>query len=299
MIVQPFARLNKILLGRSHPPLWHVLAISALLTVFWWLIAMLIRNANTLIIWADQEVTFTQGNISQPFIVPGFVIVPWAVLLIAPFRSMTLPVAVLVQLFLYFGLTSFVIIRYGGNLWTVILVLTSFIALDAAMELNVDWMVCIGLLLPPALSGPFLAVKPQDAFGLWLALDRKTLGRAIIVFLLVIIGSLLIWQRWPLDLLNSWQTNTTKFQRVNAAPSALLSLPLSVLIGLLLAWLAARKHDRVLGIVAGLFFVPYIAFYSLLIPFAVFAIRRPKIALLLSVIVWLIVVWFLQPYFHN
>lgn len=53
---------------------------------------------------------------------------------------------------------------------------------------------------------------------------------------------------------------------------------ISLAIGAALAWRAFRRHDPVIGVLAGLFVVPYIALYSLLIP----------LALLVSVIMWVI-----------
>src|SRR5262249_44799623 len=157
----------------------------------------------------------------------------------------------------------------------------------SALELNVDWLVCLGLLLPPLLSGPFLLIKPQNAFGIWLTFSRKILIYSGLVLLGVIAVSLLLWQGWPLQALKAYQTIVAG-QSYNLAPVAIISPLASLPVGAVLAWRAFKRRDPILAILAWLFFVPYIALYSLLLHFAVFAIRYPRIALIISVVMWII-----------
>ena len=76
------------------------------------------------------------------------------------------------------------------------------------------------------------------------------------------------------------------------APLALLPAPVGVLIsfgiGIALAWIAFRRRDPVLSILAWLFFVPYIKIYSLLLPLALLAVRWPRFALLVSAVMWIV-----------
>jgi hypothetical protein len=74
---------------------------------------------------------------------------------------------------------------------------------------------------------------------------------------------------------------------------------LSIAIGLVLGWFAVRRQDSALGIVAWLFLVPYIAFYSLLLHFALLSARHWRIALLVSALIWLIYGGFLARYWAH
>src|SRR5260370_32082356 len=110
---------------------------------------------------------FTQVGfeLADPYEVKGFVNPPWTALLLAPFGFLPLSIATLAQLCIYFVLLTAVIFKFGGNTKTVLLTLTSIITLFAALELNLDWLVCIWLLIPPVLRGPFLLILQQEALG--------------------------------------------------------------------------------------------------------------------------------------
>ena len=90
---------------------------------------------------------------------------PWTAALLAPFGLLPLELSALLQIGLYFAILTGVIYKFGGSFKTVLIVFTSFMALDSAIELNVEWLVALGLLVPAALSGPLLLVKPQIALG--------------------------------------------------------------------------------------------------------------------------------------
>lgn len=135
------------------------------LALMWWaFVYFVIIPRDQLIVWYDQAVDFTQvgHHLAEPYATPRFANPPWAAVLLFPFSQMPLALAVLVQLCLYFAILTGVIFKYGGGIHTVALTLTSFIAFQSTIELNIEWLVYLGLLLPPALSGPFLLIKPQN-----------------------------------------------------------------------------------------------------------------------------------------
>jgi len=150
----------------------------------------------------------------------------------------------------------------------------------------VEWLVALGLLVPPTWCGPLLLVKPQVAPGYVLSFTRQQLVRSGVVVLAVLLASLVIWPGWPLDMRDA--VTSLPGRSYNIAPMSLLSPLISLAVGVVIAWQAVRRHDPVIGVLAGLFFVPYIAFYSLLLPFTLAAVRWPQAALLVSVIVWLV-----------
>ncbi len=275
--------------GVSDRGLRSSLLISQGLAFFFWLVALFVRASNVTPVWFDQENTFTKAlyHLADPQQIYQFRNPPWTAILLAPFSVLPLSFAVLIQLCLYFAILTLVIYKFGGDLRTVLLVLTSFIALDSALELNIEWLVCLGLLVPAAYSGPLLLIKPQTAFGVWLSFKRSELVRAILVTLVVLLISLLVWGVWPLRVADFMQRNPPGWE-FNIAPLVLMPWFISIGIGLVLGWRAFRRRDPVLGILCWLFFVPYLKFYALLPYFAVFAIRYWRVALLISVVIWLI-----------
>ncbi len=263
------------------------LLLSQGLAVGWWIVAMVFRGSNLIPVWYDQSVTFMQVplNLNNPYQI-YFVNPPWTAVFLAPFALLPLPLSVLIQLCLYFAILTAVIYKLGGNLNVVLITLTSFIAFDSALELNIDWLTCLGLLVPAAFSGPFLLVKPQNALGVWLSFKRRDLVRAILVSLVVLLLSFVIWGNW-LTPLATYAANNMQ-REFNMAPLSLLPAPISIAIGLALGWWAFKRRDPVWSVLAWLFFVPYIKIYSLLLPLALFGIRQPRVALLISVVAWVI-----------
>jgi len=88
-------------------------------------------------------------------------------------------------------------------------------------------------------------------------------------------------------MLHAIQTNLVG-QSTNLAPLILLPAPVSIAIGLVLAAQAYRRRDPLLGIFAWLFFVPYLKFYSLLLHLALASARWPRMALLISGVMWIV-----------
>jgi hypothetical protein len=308
-MVDPVHLIRRSSLSLIHALHFHIpkefgraLLISQALALGWWLVAVWLRGQNLVPVWYDQQVTFTQVplRLANPYEI-YFVNPPWTAVLLVPFGLMPLPVSVLVQLCLYFAILTAVIFRYKGGIWIVLLALTSFIAFDSALELNVDWLACLGLLVPPTWSGPFLLVKPQTALGVWLSFKRRDVVRAVMVTLLLLIVSLIIWGDWLTPLLHYMLSQMQR--EFNMAPMALLpppiGVPISLGIGIGLAWIAFRRRDPVLSILAWLFFVPYIKIYSLLLPLALLAIRLPRFALLLSAVMWIVYGGVIARYFLH
>ncbi len=278
--------------------LGRALLLSQGIALIWWLAALWARGGGLPIpVWYDQQRTFSPAlsHLADPYTIPGFVCPPWTAPLLAPFSLLPLPLAALAQLCVYFAALTGIVFKLGGSARIALLALTSFIAFDSALELNIDWLVCLGLLVPPAWSGPLLLVKPQDAMGYWLSLDGRDLRRAILVTLATLLTSLVLWGFWPGPMMDGIRTWTLG-RAYNLAPSALLPWPLAWGTGAALGIFARRRRDPVLGVLAWLFFVPYITLYSLLLPFTLAAVRWPRVAVVISAAMWLIyggvLVWY-------
>jgi len=133
---------------------------------------------------------------------------------------------------------------------------------------------------------PFLLVKPQNAIGYLLGFRWRVWFLWGASALLILAVSFVLWGNW----LGEWQVNYTEKAgmqaNVNASPISLMGIVPSLLIGAGMAAWALKRRDAVMGLWAGLFFVPCVATYSLLLPFALLAIRYVCVALALSVGFW-------------
>lgn len=278
----------------EEPGIEASLLMASGLALFWWLVVvLLIRPADLVAVWYEQKYVFTEvgSHVFNPYRLERFVNPPWAAVFLAPFALPPLEVAVLLQLCLYFCLLTLIIYKYGGNRTGVFLTLTSFMAMDNALELGIDWLPAIGLLMPPALSGVFLLVKPQIALGVGMTYTRRQILQGGVFMLIFLLVTLLIWGYWPDEMQSAVQRYTYDDQPTNPyniAPSAVLPWPVSYLIGLTLGWTAFKRKDAALSILAWLFFVPYILFYSLLLHFAVLTVRLPLLAKIIYGALWLI-----------
>lgn len=289
-----YENVVRIVAHSTRSGLASAVCIAVGMAVFWWLIVVLIIKPSGVVpVWFDQAQDFTQvsHHLSDPYDVPRFVYVPWTAVFLIPFGAFSLSLAVLLQLMLYFVSLTFVIFRYGGNTRIVIMALTSFIALDNAIELNIEWITCLGLLVPAAFSGPFLLTKPQVALGVWMSYSPRKLITAGMVMVMVLLVSFIIWPAWPDGMRQAVERYTLTEEYIsnfNMAPLDLLPMPFSPLIGVAIAWHAIRRRDPVLSILAWFFFVPYIPVYTLLFYLAILAIRLPKLAWIIQITMWVI-----------
>ncbi len=266
-----------------------VLAIG--LAIGWWLVAARVSQKAGTVLWSDQHSIYTQldANIADPYASRLFANPPWTAVLVYPVALLPFETSVLIQIILYFSLLTLLIAKFGGKFWTVVLVLTSSLAYDSALEMSLEWLVVIGLLVPRVWSGPFLLVKPQAALGAWFGFRPRQIFWAGVVALIVAGLSFLIWPNWLEGMQNAFQNNIFGAwgTRVNISLSRGLPRPVAWGIGLLLALLAFRRGDVILGVLAWQFLVPYATFYGSMPAFALLAVRWPLIAFAISAAAWI------------
>ncbi len=275
----------------SRRSLRTLILIALAFALIYWAVGLVIRSGDRLVVWDDLRSTFMDAGefLDNPYDEAGYFAMPWANLFLLPFDPLPLELAALIMIALYFTLLAAAVNKFGGGKLSLIAALSSAIAFDAALEINIDWLVVIGLLIPREWSAPFLLIKPQTALGYPLAFKRREFVRAVIVGLLTLIAALLIWGVFPLDLLENirrWETNPL----VNIAPMSIIGVPLSILIGIGLAYFAFRRRDPVYSVAAGLFFVPYAAPVSALVMFTLLCARHPRACLFVSGLIWLVVI---------
>jgi hypothetical protein len=201
-------------------------------------------------------------NGKSPY-VGGFYNPPWALLPLLPllllspkFGSAILSITNL----LTFGFVSY---RLGAKPLALAIIVFSPPVIYGVLDPNFDWLVALGLILPPQIGLFFILVKPQLGSILvifWFveAWRQGSLRQVIKVFspvAIVFVFSLILYGFWPLrssDLYNvGWNASVW---------------PASVPIGIVLAVSAIRRLNKRLAIIASPFLSPYVAAYSLSIP---------------------------------
>lgn len=282
--------------ARKESALKSALFVSQLIAVPLWLLIVGIGERYDLTLWLDQVLVFRVATLDplHPF-VWGYTNPPWAALMLALFNPLPLPIAMLVQLCIYFAVIAVIVVKVGGGVRETALALTSFVAFNAALEMNVDWLALLGLLVPPRWSGPFLVIKPQVALGYVVTFTRREWVEFLAVTAIVVGFSFVIWGWWPAELHPEafWGGNR------GVTPMRWLGWPLSLSIGAVLLWRAWRRRDPVCAVLGWLFITPYLQSHSLLIHLALLSVRHWRLALLIYVCLWLAVLSLTRGALHG
>lgn len=268
----------------------RLLLISQIAALFWFGLGyFLFTHFDTirLFTWGDQvgvmrPVAYFLAN---PYVVSRFVSPVFVPVFLLPFTIVPGWIAILIQICLTTGLLAGLIYKYNGNWRTLLLVMTCYIMFHVTIELNIDWIVYIGLLLPPVWSVPFLAAKPQLAYSVVLSFSRRDFVRFLIVGLILLLATFVVWKAWPLQMLDAVRT-TVSGASWNIALINLITPYVAIPVGLWLAWRGFRRRDPVICTLAGFFFIPYSGFYSYILPFTLAALRFPRWVIMVYIVLW-------------
>lgn len=272
------------------------------IAAIWWGVALVIRHTGILNVWTDQQDKFVLAatHFLDPYAgMSGFFSPPWAVIPLVPFELMPLSTAALLQAWIYFALLGRIAYGYHVKWVGLLAAMLSPLALDAILEINIDWIAAIGLVIPAQYSLIFLAVKPQAFPAYIFTLTRQQLIRAVIVLLLMMLVSFLIWGvDWLIDLYHEFGTRTLATS-TSLSPWAWMPPLFSIGLGLVLLAYAFWKKDDVLTLLSGIFFTPYLPTYTAIIPFLFFCIRYPRAGAFISFGLWLMTLAILIPIFAS
>jgi hypothetical protein len=193
----------------------------------------------------------------SPYQLEGFFNPPWVLLPLIPLAFLPERVGVAVMTMAYLGSFIFVARKLGGKPLTIFLMMTTpnflFYGLSFA---NIDWMVMLGLIMPPQIGLFFVMAKPQIGLGIaifWL-FESYQQGKFIKVIkdfapvTIAFIISFLLYGLWPLRPLEL-ATNTSLW-------------PMSIPIGLVLLSFALRKGQKGLAILSSPFLSPFVGVQS-------------------------------------
>jgi hypothetical protein len=224
----------------------------------------------------------------SPYEVPLFYNPPWTLLAVLPFAL--LPPAAGRAAFLVVSLVAYGYagVRFGARPRGLLLLLLSPPVLFNLYFSNVEWLVLLGVLLPPAVGLIFVTIKPQVGMlvavvwivGAWRRGGWRAVARCGAPFAVLLALSLLVYGWWPLTA-----------ARLTTASHNFSFWPWSLPVGLYLAWRALRDpQDRIEKALAGApLLSPYVALMSWVGPVVALLRHERRLALLVAAM-WVYVV---------
>jgi hypothetical protein len=222
----------------------------------------------------------------HPYAIEGYINPPWAALLIAPISWIPYELGRVLISLLNMLVTGLVVLKYGGGKSALLIIFTSYPFLFLLSTGSVEWMPMLGLLF----NWPILILTKPQSGGLVLLVWFKRTKRKLTFILCIaaFIGlSLLIWWGWPLQM----------FENIRTLPAALNSplnkinlWPWGIPFGLATLYFAIMRDDELLAIVATWLLIPHLVYHSLTMGMALLAARYPSLALIMSIVLYIIVV---------
>jgi hypothetical protein len=184
---------------------------------------------------------------------------PWLLIPFIPLAFLSDIPSVLLIWFIAVLCVIFVARKLGASPLTITILLLSPALGYELFVTNLNWLIAVGLILPPQFGLFLLLAKPQLGMVValfWLVESWRTEGirKVIKIFApvaLTLLVSLMIYGLWPLHAiwLKDSHWNVSMF-------------PESIGIGLLLTYHALKSHKIGLAILASPFFAPYVGFHS-------------------------------------
>ena len=192
----------------------------------------------------------------SPYAVASFYNPPWVLLPLIPIALLPERIGVVLLSMAYLGSFIFVARRLGAKPLTTLLLITFPNFVFGLSFANIDWMVALGLILPPQIGLFLVLAKPQIGIALaiywlveaWRQDKIKTVVKVFAPVGVAFVISLLLYGLWPLR------------PQYFAANSSLW--PMSIPIGLVLLIGAIRNRKKGLAIVASPFLSPYVGVQS-------------------------------------
>jgi hypothetical protein len=242
-------------------------------------------------IGADWERFFLLSTIAlfsgeNPYTVPEVFSPPWTFIILGPFALLPpLASGIAVGLMSYLS-AGYLAYRLGAKLETALLVMFSAPVFLSFQLSQVDWIVWLGLFMPPQIGLFFVLTKPQAGIGMaiyWLFESwRKGKIREVArVFAPVSIGYLLsfaLFKYNPLDgaMLNNAPHNTSFF-------------PFSIIIGIILIYFSIRQRQKTFSLSASPFFSPYVNVQTwAVLMFGL--VKYPWAVLIANILLWVLLI---------
>lgn len=182
--------------------------------------------------------------------------------------------------FAAFGYTAY---RMKVKHWQVILFMTSAAVIGCLNNGNIDWLVTLGLWMPPWLGLFFVLMKPQVGAGIalfWVFIYWRELGWKAVLKMLAPVSvayavSFLLYGLWMFQNFDysynneSWDT-----------------FPWTIPLGFFLLYYSTRHYDRSLPALGTALLAPYISQFSYSMPMLQL-MRRPYLFTLSWILLWI------------
>ena len=219
----------------------------------------------------------------DPYQVPIYNYPPWLALIFTPLGFLSLRFSQALNAFAAFFFVSLLVVRSKGNFFSLLITLTSFPFFALLANASVDWIVAAGFVFASIWTVPLVLVKPQAGFLVILLWFKHSTRKKIFVLaiLLFVFATFLIWKQWPMQMVQKIQ-EISGMKNVNSS-----FFPWSIPFGVILLYYAWKNDDELAAVGASLCVAPYFAPQSLIIGFAILAARYRKIALVVSVFLWM------------
>ncbi len=223
----------------------------------------------------------------NPYSIKGFVNPPWVALILYPISFFSEAVSLAINAGLNMAIFTLLILKRRGNLFSLLLTLTSLPFLSLLANGSIEWIPALGFVLQGEIGMIFLLGKPQSgvlAAWVWL---RERLMETIFVLMGVGIVSFLVWGNWIEKALENVK-GMPGMSEVNVS-----LFPWSIPIGVvLIIYLLKHKSvnaidDEILAVLATLCIAPYFVPHSLSILFALLSISHQRIASVAWFLLWL------------
>jgi hypothetical protein len=186
---------------------------------------------------------------------------PWALFPLVPLALLPEPVGRFLLLAMCFSAFAYASLKLGAGRLTLPLFLLSPMVLMSLYVGNLDGLVLLGAVLPPALGLFFLTIKPQvgGVLILFIAADcyrrggPRYLVRTFAPISLAFLLSFIFYGPWPLRIVSAHGP---------LDPNNASLVPLSLPFGLALVVAAFRLRRDKLALAAGPLLTPYLSFQS-------------------------------------
>ncbi len=225
--------------------------------------------------------------LESPYQVQGFYAPPWALLPIVPL--VWLPIEWVRPLFVLASMAAFILTarRLGAGLRSSILLVFSYPVIVCLLCGSLEWLVFLGLLLPPQWAIFLLSVKPHVGVGaiLYLLIDAwrqgrwRRLAQVIWPSAAAYLLSFLLFGFWPARF-----TDTVHRSSASGGWNATV-WPFLIPVGCYFLWRGIQKRDEKLALAASPFFSPYVAAYSWS-GFLLLMLSEPNLLLLTTLVLW-------------
>ncbi len=227
----------------------------------------------------------------NPYTIRTFNYPPWTVFIVYPLSFFSLAVSQAANISLNLVIFGLLVKYRKGTLLALLLTLTSYPFLTLISNGNVEWIPALGYLIPNGFGFFLLLTKPQS--GSLAAIDWFLKSKNKIWFVLIpaigVICSFFLWKNW---VQNFWANQLWVNKIILAHSSINFSLfPWTIPLGIVLLYYVVKvrgPNSELYGCLATFCLVPYFSVHSLIIPFALLSARYPRIAIAVSILLWLI-----------